>query len=113
MGFKCSNVIFLLSNGYLTEGMFVQHVDHNPFNNNPDNLRECTRSQNAQYSKLRKDNTSGHKGVFRTRCGLKWHVAVKLDGECHHFGTYGDKDEAARVAAEARNEMHGTFGRVK
>jgi len=113
VSFKCSNIIFLLHNGYLTKNIFVQHIDHDPFNNDPGNLRECTRSQNAQYSKLRKDNTSGHKGVFRTRCGLKWYVAVKLDGKYRHFGTYGDKDEAVRVATEARREMHGDFGRVK
>jgi hypothetical protein len=113
MGFKCSNIILLLRNGYLTKGMLVQHIDHNPFNNNPDNLRECTRSQNTQSNKLRKNNTSGHKGVFLTRDKLKWYVAIKLNGKAHHFGTYQNKEDAVKVSIEARKEIHGTFGRIK
>jgi hypothetical protein len=111
MGFKCSNIIFLLHNGYLTETMFIQHVDHNPFNNKPDNLRECTRSQNTQSHKLRKNNTSGHKGVFLTRDKLKWYVMIKLNGKSYYFGTYVNKDDAVKVAIESRKKLHGVFGR--
>lgn len=113
MGFKCSNIIFLLCNGYLTKGMLVQHIDHNPFNNNPDNLRECTRSQNTQSNKLRKNNTSGHKGVYLTRDKLKWYVAIKLNGKAHYFGTYQNKEDAIKVSIEARKKLHGEFGRIK
>lgn len=113
MGFKCSNIILLLRNGYLTKGMLVQHIDHNPFNNNPDNLRECTRSQNTQSNKLRKNNTSGHKGVFLTRDKLKWYVAIKLNGKAYYFGTYQNKEDAVKVSIEARKKIHGEFGRIK
>lgn len=113
IGFKCSSIIFLLHNGYLTKNMFVQHIDHNPFNNKPDNLRECTRSQNAQYSKLRNNNTSGHKGVYLTRDKLKWYVAIKLNGKAYYFGTYINKEDAIKASVEARKKLHGTFGRIK
>ena len=113
MGFKCSNIIFLLHNGYLTETMFIQHIDHNPFNNKPDNLRECTRSQNTQSHKLRKNNTSGHKGVFLTRDKLKWYVMIKLNDKSYYFGTYVNKEDAIKVAIESRQKLHGAFGRIK
>jgi hypothetical protein len=113
IGFKCSSIIFLLHNGYLTKNMFVQHIDHNPFNNKPDNLRECTRSQNTQSNKLRKNNTSGHKGVFLTRDKLKWYVAIKLNGKSHYFGTYQNKEDAIKASIEARKKIHGEFGRIK
>ncbi|MEI7487530.1 MAG: HNH endonuclease [Chryseobacterium sp.] len=113
VSFKCSNIIFLLHNGYLTKNIFIQHIDHNPFNNNSDNLRECTRSQNSQYSKLRKNNTSGHKGVFLTRDKLKWYVVIKLNGKSYYFGTYINKEDAIKASIVARKKLHGEFGRDK
>jgi len=111
INFKCSNMIFLLHNGYLTKGMLVQHIDHNPFNNNPSNLRECTRSQNTQSNKLRKNNTSGHKGVVLTRNKRNWYVIIKLNGKAHYFGTYINKDDAIKTSIIARKKLHGKFGR--
>ena len=111
MSFKCSNIAFLLHNGYLTKNMCVQHVDHNPFNNNPNNLRECTRSQNTQNSKLRKNNTSGHKGVFFTRNKRNWYVIIKLNGKSYYFGTHKNKEDAIKASIEARKKLYGEFGR--
>jgi hypothetical protein len=107
----CSRIVFLLNKGYLTKDKCIDHEDSNPLNNNPDNLRESTIGQNARNSKLRKNNTSGHKGVHWHKASGKWYVAIKLNGKTHYFGTYINKEDAIKVAIAARKKLHGDFGR--
>ena len=111
MSFKCSNIILLLHNGYLTKNMCVQHVDHNPFNNNPNNLRECTRSQNQHNSKLSKRNTSGCKSIYWIKNKSKWRVRININRKSYYFGTYINKYDAIKASIEARKKLHGEFGR--
>lgn len=41
----------------------IDHIDGNPLNNCIDNLMECNQEQNARNIKIRKNNTSGFRGV--------------------------------------------------
>ena len=41
-----SRFIFAYFNGIAHEGLDIEHIDNNPFNNNIFNLRECTRQEN-------------------------------------------------------------------
>jgi len=108
---KCSRIIFLLHNGYLTDKKLVDHADGNPLNNKIENLRESTRCQNNQNSKIPKTNTSGHKGVYWDAKSKKWRVVIYANGKFHHFGFYENKEDAIKVAIEARNKLHGEFMR--
>lgn len=109
----CSRIIFLLYNGYLTKGKEVDHIDNNSLNNNPDNLREATRSQNNQNRKISKNNTSGHKSVIWCKRSKKWKVAIVLNYKYHYFGTYTNKEDAVKASIAARKKLHGEFGRNK
>lgn len=110
---KCSRIIFLLKHGYLTDGKIVDHADGNPLNNKVDNLREVTEYQNNQNSKLPKTNTSGHKGVHWDAKSKKWRVLIYANGKFHHFGLYENKEDAIKVAIEARKKLHGEFAKYK
>ena len=110
---KCSRVILLLHNGYLTKKKEVDHKDGNSLNNNVDNLREVTKEQNNQNSKISKNNTSGHKGVYWNKASGKWMVRINVNGKSYYFGTYVNKEDAIKVAIEARKKLHGEFGRDK
>ena len=108
---KCSRVIFLLHNGYLTKNKEVDHKDGNSLNNKVNNLRESTLAQNQHNSKLRKNNTSGHKGVYWNKASGKWMVRINVNGKSYYFGMYVNKEDAIKVAIEARKKLHGKFGR--
>ena len=107
----CSRVIFLLQNGYLTEGKQIDHEDVNSTNNSIDNIREITPDQNQRNRKLQKNNTSGHKGVYWDKRNKKWKVQIFANGKSYYFGLYENKEDAIKVAIEARKKLHGEFGR--
>lgn len=59
----CHRVIWELHNGQIADGMLIDHLDGDKFNNNINNLRLTTRQGNARNCAKRKDNTSGITGV--------------------------------------------------
>jgi hypothetical protein len=106
-------IILLLKEKELDPDKEVDHDDGNSLNNNPDNLRESTHSENMHNSKAPKNNTSGHKGVFWHKASGKWEVRIRLNGKLYNFGLYVNKEDAIKVAIESRNKLHGEFGRIK
>lgn len=102
-------VIFFMFYGYTPE--FVDHIDGNKLNNKITNLREATREQNQQNTKLSKRNTSGEKGIVWRKDTQKWRVKIAANNEIYEGGSYKDKEEAIKVAKELRNILHGKFAR--
>lgn len=47
----------------------IDHINQDRSDNKIQNLRECTAHLNAQNTKLRADNSSGHKGVCKDKHG--------------------------------------------
>jgi len=106
-------IILLLKENMLDPDKEVDHDDGDTLNNNPDNLRESTHSQNMHNSKLPKNNTSGHKGIFWHKASGKWEVRIRLNGKLCNFGLYEKLEDAINVSIAARKKIHGTFGRIK
>ena len=87
----------------------IDHIDGNELNNKISNLRECTVSQNSYNEKIRKNNTSGIKGVSWVKKTRLWAAQIKVDGEIVHFGCFWDIDTAAQVLRIERTKLHGVF----
>lgn len=87
--------------------MLVDHIDRNPLNNRIENLRLVTKAGNNRNTKLRKDNTSGAKGVTYRRKTSKYIAQINVDRVKIHIGCYDTVGEAARAAAVARAFYHG------
>lgn len=62
-GYAAHRVVWALANNKLPGQLEIDHVNGNPQDNRPSNLRACLRYQNVLNTKLRSDNTSGSKGV--------------------------------------------------
>ena len=110
---KSSRVILLLHKGYLTKGKIVDHIDANPLNNKIENLREGTTVQNSHNTKLKKNNTSGYKGVSYNKKNNTWRARIAINLKQLSFGSYKNKEDAIKAVIKARKKLHGKFGRDK
>ena len=97
------------TNGPIADGLFVDHICHNPSCVNVEHLRLASVSQNSSYraGATEKNKSSGVRNVYKNRNG--WRVALTKDGKQHRFGTYSTIEEAAVVAEKARKELFGDF----
>ncbi len=92
------------------EGFSVDHIDSDGLNNTRANLRIATYAQNGQNARIRKDNTSGYKGV--SRHGSKWQSVIMANGRKRYLGLFPTIQEAAAAYAMASVELHGDFRRT-
>jgi hypothetical protein len=107
--YKYHRIVFLMFNGYMpTE---VDHDDGNPTNNRIENLRPANRSEQCCNTKLRKDNTTGIKGVYWDKARDKWIVSINKNKETVYRARFDDIELAELVAIEARHKFHKEFAR--
>ena len=85
----------------------VDHKHGNGLNNTRNNLRKCTKSQNAQNRGKDRDNTSGYKGVSRD--GKRWRATIILNKKQTYLGYFSDPVDAAKAYDKAAIELHGEF----
>jgi len=78
------------------EKFCVDHIDRNKLNNVVSNLRWVTHSENNLNTEIRADNTSGFKGVSKTR-GNRWNAFASEDGKTIWLGSFATKEEAAEA----------------
>jgi hypothetical protein len=109
--YELHRIIFLHHYGYLTHGLDVDHIDGDKQNNRIENLRECTRGQNQENSKLRLDNITGVKGVQYDKRRKKYRVNIKTNKKNYNGGSYATLEEATIKAKQLREELHGDFAR--
>ena len=87
------------------------HRDGNGCNNQRNNLRPATGSQNGAHRGKRCDNTSGFKGVWFDR-NLKvnpWRAWIMSKGKGKHLGQSATAEGAARMYDQAAIELFGEF----
>lgn len=83
------------------QDMVVDHINHNPLDNRKSNLRICTQQENMLNQSVRKDNTSGHKGICWNKEKNKWQSSIYINGKKKHLGYFNTKEEAIKVRQEA------------
>lgn len=104
-----SNVIWFLRNG-VWELATIEHKDGNPANNDPSNLRLSSHAENMRNTKVRTDNTTGAKGVYRMR--KNWQVKIDANGKTYVAGTFKSFETAKIVRKLAEQRFHGEFARI-
>lgn len=90
------------------KGKEIDHINGKPGDDRWANLRLTDHSGNMQNGRHRKNNTSGYKGVTKTREG-NWAASITANGVAHHLGRFPTKEEAAAAYAAAATRLHGEF----
>ena len=107
--YKYHRIVFLMFNGYIP--LEVDHNDGDASNNRIENLRAATRSEQCCNTKLRKDNTTGIKGVYWDKARDKWIVSINKNKKTVYRARFDDFELAELVAIEARDKYHSSFAR--
>lgn len=87
----------------------IDHINNKTYDNRIENMRLATVSENNQNALMRKDNTSGVKGVSWNKRDKVYAVAISINGKRKMFGTFVDFELAELVVNEARDKFHGKF----
>ena len=83
-----------MSNGYEeNKGLSIDRIDNNK-NYCPDNCRWTTSTIQNRNQRLRKDNTSGYRGVSYHKSSRKYQVRIRL-GKSIHLGLYPTPEDGA------------------
>lgn len=100
-------VVFAVTRGWLPE--CIDHIDGDPSNNSPDNLRPASRLQNQHNRRINRGSKSGVKNVIAHQG--RWHVRFSVNGRTKHYGGFDTLEEASARAAQIRRNTHGDFAR--
>jgi hypothetical protein len=87
----------------------VDHIDNNKLNNNVNNLRWATITENNRNKVLSSRNTSGVKGVMWLQKRKKWKAQVKIDGKSKHLGYFDNLEDAKKARQNEANRIFGDF----
>lgn len=101
-------IVWLIFYGSEPDG-FVDHINGNRSDNRISNLRIVTVTQNAWNSKMRRNNTSGVKGVSWHSPSGKWIARIRVCGKRKSIGSFDNIEDAKVAINKARLELHGEF----
>jgi hypothetical protein len=108
-----SRVVHLYMTGeWPPSGLEVDHINCDPKDNRWANLRLATRAQNEGNTRLRKNNTSGVKGVTWDRSKKKWQAQITINCKPCNLGRFDDINDAAEAYHKAAQKHFGSFART-
>lgn len=91
----------------------IDHIDRNGLNNNWNNLRSASNTENQANSVIqRKNNTTGLKGIYWVERLKKWKVEITSENKRYYLGLFSSKEEAALVYNKRAVELFGEFANL-
>ena len=102
----------LIKNGLLNpdeKELVVDHINGIPYDNRKENLRVVTRIQNQANMKLRKDSSTGVKGVYFYK--NKYQASMVVNHKKYHIGSFDSLEKAQRAYKKAEEELRGEYAR--
>jgi hypothetical protein len=87
----------------------IDHIDHNPLNNQRPNLRAATVSQNGHNRGANKNSRTGVKGVSFHKAKGKYEARIGFKGKHLYLGLFDTVEEAKKVVQKKRRELVGEF----
>lgn len=95
----------------LQSDVIVDHKNGNGLDNRRSNLRPVTTQQNNLNRQVRKDSSSGVKGVCRRTENdrIRWVAYICKDHKMRYLGSFPTLEEARKVRLEAEQSLHGEY----
>ncbi len=93
------------------DGLEVDHINLDTFDNRRCNIRYCTHQQNQINQPVQKNNTSGVSGVSWYGPRNKYRARIKVSQQEIHLGYYGTFIEAVQARNVGMECMFGEYGR--
>jgi hypothetical protein len=91
------------------KGMVVDHADHDTLNNQRNNLRICTNSQNNMNKLPTSGHTSKYKGVWWHKFHKKWRARIGINSKKIELGLFRKELDAAEAYNSAAIKLFGEF----
>lgn len=99
----------LLMHVLISGRSWPDHRDGNGLNNRRSNLRPGTGGRNQQNTKIRKDNSSGYKGVYLDRRTGNYYAQIKTPQRARALGTFASAITAAQAYDRAARRHFGEY----
>jgi len=94
------------------KGYEIDHIDGNRLNNQKENLRLVTRSQNNMNNSKRNNTSSKFKGVYFDKERNKWSVEIHLNNKKIFLGRFKSEIDAAKVYNEKAKELFKEYANL-
>ena len=91
------------------EGKETDHIDRDKLNNQINNLRVASSSENMFNKGADRDSRSGIKGVGWRAANQAWESRIKTHGKRIYLGLFKDINKAAAAYNTAAIKYHGDF----
>jgi hypothetical protein len=91
-------IVYQMTHGDLLPEDVIDHIDGNPLNNHPDNLRKGSQADNTRNMKHHRD--TGRVGCYFNKQRGKWRSQAMISGKRFFLGDY-DNEEDAKAAYAA------------
>lgn len=104
-------IALIISGINLNQSDQVDHINGCRTDNRLKNLRLASHGENCQNTSIRKDNTSGFKGVGFDKKHQKWRARVGFNGVQMFIGHFDTAERAHAAYCATARKLHGEFFR--
>ena len=108
--FRLHKLVYEYNIGEIPNGYCIDHIDNNRQNNNIDNLRLATRSENSCNVKVKK-NKSGYKNIYLKKCNT-YQVRIRKNNKYVYRKTFKTLKEAITNRDIQLKLIHGEFSNL-
>lgn len=85
----------------------IDHVNGNPSDNRPANLRDvAVKANNQNRRRANSDSASGVLGVFWDKYRHRWKAQLNVNGRMKNCGRFKTQEEAHAAYVEAKRKLH-------
>ena len=108
--YRIHRIIWKMTTG--TDPVFeIDHINGIKSDNRILNLRDATHTQNARNKSIEKRNSTGLKGVTRSKAPGRWTAAIRHEDKRLYLGSFGTPEEAHEAYWQKAQEIYGEFAR--